>query len=531
MANSVEEECCTGLSNGLRRQARSFWEAAFEFRNHKEIDFAYSKCDPHPFPHPESDRLEHCYKYGKGSGKFYPVLLEQKLGDFVVKAKLGHGNFASVWQCVLDEGKERDLPYESVAVKVCTNSKKDSKDDVTEAKVLMKLGKRSDGKGDFGKKHLQKVDECFRVPGYFGDHFCIVGEAIGPSLDYYLNLVQKQGLGHFDTEVSKKVTFQLLSSVTWLHKAGYGHGDIHPHNILMKEMGFKAGTNAKRPICIQNTKPEDVPYMPPYLVSCIDDDLTVRTPLTVENCDARLADFGQTFKKNHPRRLYKMTTPKGNRSPEWVLKHTPITIGIDIWSIACIAYRMTTGKHLMFVEERYKDDEGKYTQKRTRADINNDHMPMMAELLGTPPAWMIRKWNISGLPNMDWKSITPEGTLHERIMQDRPANMSNAQAALFEDFMRQALTWDYRYRATAAELIQHEWFESILSEKDRLHLSKLAQSTSRCSKTFTKVINEVKSWPGRIMSLCIKKKDYESQSDTEVKALGPILGARTWEEI
>ncbi|KAK6508901.1 hypothetical protein TWF481_003669 [Arthrobotrys musiformis] len=529
MVNSVEEEGCTGLWQGIRRQARSLLGSAFEFRNPKEVDFAFSKCDPHPFPHPESDRLEHCYKYGKGSGKFYPVLLDQKLGDYVVKAKLGHGNFASVWQCVLDEGKERDLPYESVAVKVCTNSKKDSKDDVIEAKVLMKLNKRSDGKGDFGKNHIQKVDECFHVPGSFGDHFCIVGEAIGPSLDYYLNLTEKQQLGHFDTEVAKKIAFQILSSVTWLHNAGYGHGDIHPHNILMKEKGFKAGTNAKRPICIENTKPEDVPYMPPYLVSCIDDDLTARTPLTVDNCDARLVDFGQTFKKNQPRKVHKMTTPKGNRSPEWTLKNTPITTGIDIWSIACITYRMTTGKHLMWVEERYKDEHGKLTQKRTKADINEDHMPMMAELLGVPPAWMIKKWNTSGLPKIDWKSIKPEGNLHERILQDRPAGMSDEETALFEDFLRQALTWDYRYRPTAAELIQHDWFKSVLSLKDELHLSNLAKPTSRFSRAITKISDGLKSWPTRLMSPWIKKEDLEAQPATEVKALGPILGARAME--
>ncbi|RVD80207.1 uncharacterized protein DFL_008112 [Arthrobotrys flagrans] len=189
---------------------------------------------------------------------------------------------------------------------------------------------------------------------------------------------------------------------------------------------------------------------------------------------------------------------------------------------------MTTSKHLMFVEERYKD-EGKYTQKRTRADIDDDHMPMMAELLGTPPAWMIKKWDISSLPNMDWKSVTPEGNLHERIMQDRPASMSNAKAALFEDFMRQALTWDYRYRATATELVQHAWFQSILSEKDRLHLAQLAKSTSHCSETFTQLTNELNSWLTRFMSPWIKKKELEAQPTTEVKVLGSILDVEAWE--
>ncbi|KAF3916704.1 hypothetical protein ABW20_dc0106235 [Dactylellina cionopaga] len=228
MAASVEDvECCTGLSYNIRRQARTLREAISELvRKDKEIDFSYSQCDPHPFPHPDSDRLEHCYKYGEGNGKFFPVLLEQQLGDYTVKAKLGHGNFASVWQAEPTNGMGAH-GHDSVAIKVCTNSKKDSKDDVTEARVLLKLGKRTDGKGDFGKSHIMKVDECFRVNGHFGDHFCIVSEAIGPSLDYYLNLVKKQGLGCFEYNVSKRVTFQLLSSVTWLHKAGYGHGGKH----------------------------------------------------------------------------------------------------------------------------------------------------------------------------------------------------------------------------------------------------------------------------------------------------------------
>ncbi|KAF3911184.1 hypothetical protein AA313_de0209590 [Arthrobotrys entomopaga] len=516
MANSIEDvECCTGLTYNMRRQARTLREAVSDkLHKFKEPNFAFSLCDPHPFPHPESDRLEHCYKYGQGNGKFLPVLLEQQLGEYTVKAKLGHGNFATVWQA-LPTNRVGAHGHDSVAIKVCTNSKKDSKDDVTEAKVLMKLAKRSDGRGDLGKNHIVKVDECFRVPGHFGDHFCIVQEAIGPSLDYHLNLVQKQGLGSFDYQVSKKVGFQLLAAAAWLHKAGYGHGDIHPHNILMKEQGFKAGTNAKRYLEPKNTKPQDLKYMPEYLVSCIDDDLTDRAPLTLETCDVRLADFGQTFKKNHPRRVYKMTTLKGNRAPEWMIKHAPITMSIDIWSIACMVYRITTGKHLMFVDERYKDDEGKYTQKRTKKDINGDHAPMMVKLLGTPPAWMISKWKMSGLPDMDWDKIKPEGNLHERIMKDRPADMTKAEVALFEDFLRKALAWDHRYRATAKELIQHEWFKSIVSDEDKVALEALlAPSECFIKAVFKKSCRKFQLLTDKISGLLAKKEELEAQVST-----------------
>ncbi|EWC43948.1 hypothetical protein DRE_01300 [Drechslerella stenobrocha 248] len=510
--STLEEESCTGFAYAVRRQLRSLREAAVEWRNNKEIDFSYSKCDPHPFPHPESDRLEHCYKYGEGKGKFLPVLLNQQLGNYTVKAKLGHGNFASVWQAEPTTGVSSH-GHESVAVKVCTNSKKDSKDDVAEAKILLKLGKRSDGKGDFGKDHIIKVDEYFHVPGHFGDHFCIVSEAIGPSLDYYFNLVQKQGLGAFDYGVAKKVTFQLLSATAWLHKAGYAHGDIHPHNILMKEQGFQAGRNEKRYLEPKNTKAKDLKYMPPYLVSCIDgDDLGVRAPLTFENCDARLADFGQTFKKSHPRRLYKMTTPKGNRSPEWVIKRLPITESIDVWAIACIAYRMTTGKHLMFVEERYTDANGKYTQKRTKADINIDHMPMMVGLLGTPPSWLIKRWSSSGLPQLDWDSVRAEGTLHERIQQDRPASMSDAEAVLFEDFLRKAFAWDYRHRATAKDLVQHEWFQSILTKEDRAAMeAMLAHRDSKLKAAFKRGFKKLRFLSARIGALGAKKVEFPAE--------------------
>ncbi|KAK6343866.1 hypothetical protein TWF696_007520 [Orbilia brochopaga] len=504
-----EDESCTGFMYFIRRQLRTLREAVFEWRNtRKVLDYSTTNCDPHPFPHPDSDRLEHCYKYGYGKGKFCPVLLDEKLGNYKVTAKLGHGNFATVWQA--EPIKElSDLQYESVAIKVCSNNKKDTKDDIIEAKVLQKLGKRTDGKGDFGKNHMVKVEECFYTAGHFGNHFCIVQEAIGPTLDHYLKIAEKQARGAFEYDVAKKVAFQLYSAVSWLHAAGYGHGDIHPYNVLMKEQGFKAAKNVKREVCYANCKPEDRAFMPPYLVACIDGDLTDSTPLKFETCDARLADFGQTFKKNHPRRLYRMTTPKGNRSPEWVFKHVPITISIDVWSIACITYRMVTGKHLMLVEERYQDENGKYLHKRTKSDINNDHMPMMVDLLGTPPAWLINKWDISGLQPIDWKSTTPEGSLHARIQQDRPADMSDAEAALFEDFLRQTLAWDYRHRATAKDIVQHEWFQSILTEKDEKALNAmLAPSQCEFLSTLKRGCTKV---PAKIGGLFAQKVELESE--------------------
>ncbi|KAF3901447.1 hypothetical protein ABW21_db0204567 [Orbilia brochopaga] len=507
--HQVEGESCTGLTYFIRRQVRTLREAAFEWRNsHKVIDYSQTLCDPHPFPHPESDRLEHCYKYGYGKGKFRPVLLDEKIGNYQVKAKLGHGNFATVWQAEPIKGLST-VEYESVAIKVCSNNKKDTKDDIIEAKVLQKLGRRSDGHGDFGKNHMVKVEECFYIPGHFGSHFCIVQEAIGPTLDHYLRVAEKSERGAFAYNVAKKVTFQMFSAVTWLHAAGYGHGDIHPYNVLMKEKGFKAAENAKRKVCYANCKPEDKAFMPPYLVSCIDGDLTDSAPLDFDTCDARLADFGQTFKKNHPRRLYMMTTPKGNRSPEWIFKHVPITISIDIWSIACITYRMVTGKQLMDVEERYQDENGKLLHKRTKTDINNDHMPKMVELLGTPPAWLVHKWELSGLQPMDWKSTTPEGSLHARIQQDRPADMSDAEAALFEDFLRQAFAWDYRHRATAKDLVQHGWFKSILTEADQTAL-KAMLAPRKCDFLYT-LKQGCKDLPVKLGGVLAKKVEMQAE--------------------
>ncbi|KAF3940795.1 hypothetical protein ABW19_dt0200086 [Dactylella cylindrospora] len=521
-----EDECCTGFSYSLGRLSRQICAFSLDRYIYKDVDFSYSNCNPHPYPHPEDDRLEHCYKYGHGDGKFLPVLIGDRLGKYEVKAKLGHGNFASVWQAEPVNGQGP-----SVAVKCCTNSKKDSKDDVNEAKTLHKLKRVSDGKGDFGKKHTLLIEESFRTPGHFGDHFCIVTPAIGPSLDYYFNLTQKQGLGAFDYQVAKKTIFQVMASVFWLHKAGYAHGDIHPHNILMKEEGFKAGKNAKRYLSPGNTKPKDIPYMPEYLVACVDDDLTAREPLTLETTDARLADFGQTFKKNHPRRKYKMTTPKGNRSPEWALVNTPITQSIDIWSVACITYRMVTGKHLMFVEERHKDEKGAYTQKRTKHEINIDHMPMMVKLLGPPPSYLRGNWKKSGLPPMDWDLVDQVGNLHERIMQDKPASVSDKEVAVFEDFLRKIFVWDYRHRATAKELIQHEWFKSILTPEDEAALQLLlGPEKSKFGKLFQKGCNKLSFLCDKLFSLGVKKIELEAESTTFEKS-APILPAITIESL
>lgn len=104
----------------------------------------------------------------------------------------------------------------------------------------------------------------------------------------------------------------------------------------MKEKDFRAGRNEKRELDATIADRQDLPFMPEYIVACIDEDLEHRNNLNYQNIDVRLADFGQAFRIGFPREKFKMTTPKGNRSPEWALRGTPITESIDIWAIACI---------------------------------------------------------------------------------------------------------------------------------------------------------------------------------------------------
>lgn len=138
-----------------------------------------------------------------------------EVGDHInyryqIIAKLGKGMFGNVVKC-RDHKLRRD-----VSVKIMKNDVKWSLQCINEIKILKKM-KHPNLLTYFG--HLN-----------FRSHICISTELLAVNLYEALEATKFKG---FDLKIIKKWSKDILSGLTFIHKAGFVHADLKPENIML----------------------------------------------------------------------------------------------------------------------------------------------------------------------------------------------------------------------------------------------------------------------------------------------------------
>lgn len=157
-------------------------------------------------------------------GGFHPVALGDKFKDsrYVVRHKLGHGGFSTVW--LASDEQHPDSAPRYVAVKIKSGSS--SKMGIDADPEVLRLRKLEEyyvkGPQDKPRSYAQLLD-WFSVEGPNGCHNCLVTELLGPSLgsvhSLYSQLEQV-----LRPETILRASTQLLQGIDFIHQAGLVHG-------------------------------------------------------------------------------------------------------------------------------------------------------------------------------------------------------------------------------------------------------------------------------------------------------------------
>lgn len=197
---------------------------------------------------------------------------------------LGKGVSGQVFCC------SRETDNKLYAIKIIRNKVAYSTQALLELKILDILNNSVDPKDQY---HIIRKHDHFS----FKRHTCIVFELLD------LNLFDLLKKNHFSGLTLKTISYlikDVLEAVYQLHKINIIHTDIKPENILLK---IEKEDNANK--------------------------ITVK-----------LTDFGSACYKNNT--FLKYIQSRYYRSPE-VLIGYPYNLGIDIWSVGCIAAELFFG--------------------------------------------------------------------------------------------------------------------------------------------------------------------------------------------
>lgn len=211
----------------------------------------------------------------------------------------------------------------------------------------------------------------------------------------------------------RAITRDVLRALKRVHELGIVHADIKPENVMLTTSG-----------------------------------------------SVKLVDFGLAFYQDRFHDTARLQT-REYRAPEVVLGFSQVTTAIDIWSVACLVFEMSTSQYLFDIP------------LATHATCSRDemHLAQAMELLGAPlPTGMVKR---CGLVASEWfvKNTTDLKHLHVILPPKAHYRSGLRLATVMVDefglgireardlllFLLPMLEFHPKYRAEAYECLYHPW--------------------------------------------------------------------------
>eukprot|EP00049_Salpingoeca_infusionum_P000267 m.38617 g.38617 ORF g.38617 m.38617 type:complete len:555 (-) comp10210_c0_seq2:398-2062(-) len=473
-------------------------------------------------------------------GGYHPVTLGEVYKQrYRILKKLGWGHFSTVW-LVKDTSTS-----EFSALKIVKSASHYTEAAEDEVKLLREI-RTADPRAKYRHRHIQLLDD-FRVFGVHGTHIAMVTEVLGCHVLKLIKHYQYRGLPRV---LTKRIIKQTLEGLDYLHtKCSIIHTDIKPENILMclspqevvalgrlaeatyplklaeQGVSVKMSRSQKKRNRRRKAKAQDEPELPPSVQELASDPALrslsekLSDPAFLHSVRFKIADLGNAcWVDQH---FASVIQTRQYRSLEVILGDHYDT-SADVWSVACMAFELSTGDFL------FDPHTGK------SYDRNEDHIALIMELLGPIPSHIVNT-SPAARHYFDRRGrLKRIKKLREWLLVDvlcEKYNFLRQEAELFSSFLTPMLHYNRIARATAAKCLKHPWLavnapaHLALSGVERLSLSSSSGATA-ADATGAESAESAKSPETAATE---KQQDAQAQQDGQEPVVAMADGADTAE--
>ncbi|KAK4451339.1 serine-threonineeeee protein kinase [Podospora aff. communis PSN243] len=379
-------------------------------------------------------------------GGLHPVYIGELYGGkYIVRRKLGYGNWSTVW-LVEDLTQPADVGTRFRALKILKADAYTATDKCFEREILTYL--REGDRSHPGYDSICHLVDDFELSGRNGTHVCLVFELMGECLSTFrLQFDDRQ----IPSDVMRKLTKQLVLALDYAHGKNVIHTDIHLYNIFVK---FIDTSRIMPEYFDQNPAPfqnRDEQRYTPILSQPLRDHYY---PLSKKfaNYDFTLGDWGSAHWTNR-RRGY--IQPLLYRSPEVVI-NAPWGKPTDWWNLGAVLFVAQTNFQM-------------FQHTRTR----RGHVAEMYHFFGPFPVYFLAGGGSHRLLKIfDWEDSERPGmvkaqyrlrTARNCLLPDEwwPFPQEPVARAEFTAFIRLLMRIEPKRRPTADEILMAPWLHGV----------------------------------------------------------------------
>ncbi|KZT25370.1 kinase-like protein [Neolentinus lepideus HHB14362 ss-1] len=368
-----------------------------------------------------------------GGGYYAATPGEVLNSQYIILRKLGWGQHSNVWLT----RDNRQGTY--MAIKILSAHATSAQGKISfELDLLKEIQSAGGTAGHEGFSYVVQLQDDFYLESQHGRHLCLATEVLGPSMNSVRRLFEEY---KFPVHLVKDITRQLLLVLDFLH-----NDYIKPDNIHLAIENVETAL-ANEPRRELPTVP-DVAQFPTKPVLSQTVALSATQILTPGKLRITLADFGVAARADGFH--VPIIQPVALRAPEVILGCGWGT-SADIWNLGCMVFEFLTGRWLF---------RPRAVDPWTAEDYHLANMPPIAgEAFDIE--FLRRSKHFHNYFRDDGRHLIPlVGAV------DLPNALRNYHVLEEEElqicvaFLRLMLRLDPSNRATARQLLQHEWLTS-----------------------------------------------------------------------